>query len=233
MMLSPGVQHARRLTELVDRRDDDLPRTLAQQRLQFLAAVVHVRIVLDDEHAQRLSGRPVTRWKSGTRTFRTANQRQADDKFAAFAKPVTIRDHRTSVQLDETLDERQADAEPAFLARERALALHEQIEDARKQLGRDAAPVVAHAEPCGVVVTGNLTSIRPPFGVYLIALPRRFDTTCASRVESARTSVSPSGSLQHELVSARRGKRAHRIGGLAHDLRKIERARARARSARS
>src|SRR2546430_15984608 len=46
------------------------------------------------------------------------------------------------VELDQPLDEREPDAEAALATIEAALALHEELEHARQELGVDAAAVV-------------------------------------------------------------------------------------------
>ena len=50
------------------------------------------------------------------------------------------------MHLDELLDHGQADAQPALGAGQRAVALGEQVEDAREQIGRDADAGVADAD---------------------------------------------------------------------------------------
>ena len=49
-----------------------------------------------------------------------------------------LRDNRPAVHLDETLDEREPDAEAAFRSRERTFTLHEEVEDAFDEVGRHA-----------------------------------------------------------------------------------------------
>ena len=77
---------------------------------------------------------------------------------------------------------------PPCDAVERLPLLHEQVEDARQQLGRDADAGVAHAQhrPRRPLARAR-TAIAPPGGVYLAALVSRFATTCASRVGSPST----------------------------------------------
>ena len=63
---------------------------------------------------------------------------QADGELAPLAGAFALGGDAPAVHLDELLDERQADAEPAFGAGHRPVPLGEEVEDAGQQLGRDA-----------------------------------------------------------------------------------------------
>src|SRR5207247_546471 len=76
----------------------------------------------------------------------TVDARQADVDQRDVGPEAPRRLYRPAVQLDEVAHEREADAEPATRALERAVALHEQVEHAGQQLGPDPCAAVAHAE---------------------------------------------------------------------------------------
>ena len=119
-------------------------------------AVAHV---VAEELESRASDPAVSRLSSTTRT-RTAEsgpdaggrrgvrrgmrlglrRGKPHDELAALAGPVALRHHGPAVQLDEALDEGQADAQTALRAGERAVALGEQVEDLGELLGGDARP---------------------------------------------------------------------------------------------
>ena len=71
---------------------------------------------------------------------------EPDDELAPLAGAVARRGDGAAVQLGERPDERQADAQPALRAGERAVGLGEEVEHPREQLRRDADPVVPHPE---------------------------------------------------------------------------------------
>ena len=71
-----------------------------------------------------------------------ADRRQRHAEGGAFAGAGAFGRHAPLVQLDQALHQREADAETALRAVEAALALHEELEDARQELGLDAAAVV-------------------------------------------------------------------------------------------
>ena len=73
---------------------------------------------------------------------RLRGDRQADDELAPLARPVAAGLDAPAVQLDQPLDQRQADAEPALRPHQRRFRLREHLEDARQHLGGDADAVV-------------------------------------------------------------------------------------------
>ncbi len=77
---------------------------------------------------------------------RRLQARQVDAELGTLADTGTVRLDMAVVQLDQALHQRQADAEAALVAIERAFALLEQVEHTRQQIGLDAHPVVAHGE---------------------------------------------------------------------------------------
>ena len=66
---------------------------------------------------------------------------QADDELAALVGAVAVRLDAAAVHLDQPAHQRQADAQPALRAVERAVDLGEQVEDARQHLGGMPMPV--------------------------------------------------------------------------------------------
>src|SRR5436190_1551248 len=95
-----------------------------------------VRIVIDDEHLVACLActgrRALTLFADRSRA-----QRKPDDELAALARPRAAAGNRAPVQLRQSLDQREADAEAALLAIECAIALYEQVEHARHEIGRD------------------------------------------------------------------------------------------------
>ena len=69
---------------------------------------------------------------------------KADREDAPRARAGALRVHGTAVKLDEPLDQGQADPEAAAAAIQGALALDEQVEDAREELGTYAHAAVLH-----------------------------------------------------------------------------------------
>ena len=102
------------------------------------------------------------------------------------------------MQLDQPLDERQAEAEPAAVPIERVVALHERLEQALDQSGVDSRPGVRHlqdglARSVGSAETETVTA--PPGGLNLIAFESRLVITWEIRAPSALTMTGASGTL--------------------------------------
>jgi hypothetical protein len=74
--------------------------------------------------------------------------RQRDRECRALADALALAPDRPAVQDDDALGEREADAEPALGAVERALALGEEVEDALEELRRDAQAVCRSRARC-------------------------------------------------------------------------------------
>ena len=68
-----------------------------------------------------------------------------DDELAASSRAVAVRRDRAAVQPHQAPHDRQPEPEPALRAIERLTLLHEQVEDPRQHLRRDADAVVADA----------------------------------------------------------------------------------------
>jgi len=103
-----------------------------------------VAIILDEQHP--FWRRTIERRGDITGCYCLVNLRQPHGERAATPGPAARRDDGPAMQLDEAADERQADAEAALGTVQRALALHEHVEDGWQQLGRDAEPGVRDAE---------------------------------------------------------------------------------------
>ena len=112
-----------------------------QEVSQHLARVI---VVLHHQHPSRRRRRGWPRGVVGVRW--RGEDWQPHGERAAASRAGAGRLHRSAVQLDELAHEREPDAEPAGAALERAIALHEQLEHARQQLGTDAHAGVAHGQ---------------------------------------------------------------------------------------
>src|SRR5258705_13130622 len=71
-------------------------------------------------------------------------QREFYDEGRPLSFPGALRGDAAPVQLDQVLDEGQAEAEAPMSARARAIRLPEAVEDKRQHGGRDAQPRIAH-----------------------------------------------------------------------------------------
>src|SRR5205823_10949692 len=91
-------------------------------------------------------------------------ERQADNKFAALAQSAAESGNRAAVHLDQPLHQREADAQSALGAVERAGALHEKIEHFGPQRGGNADARVTHAQHRLVILAthrnGDVSSLR-------------------------------------------------------------------------
>ena len=83
---------------------------------------------------------------------RALDRRQADREGRSLAAAFARRPDRAVVHLDQAARQCQADAQPAALAGEAALALDEQVEHALDQLGRHAFAAVAHLDDRGAAL---------------------------------------------------------------------------------
>ena len=77
-------------------------------------------------------------------------------------RPSLCASTRAAVQLDQVLDQRQADAQAALRAVERLVGLREQVEDVRQQRRRDADAVVLHRDHDLAFARRALSQMRPP-----------------------------------------------------------------------
>src|SRR2546423_11562284 len=118
-----------------------MPRSLEKQAQRF----ARVAVILGDQHAAgREASFLVGRFDRGAVARRT--RRQVDAELASLIDARALGRNRPAVELGEPPYERQPDAEAAARPVERLLALDEEIEDPRQQVGVDALSVVAHAE---------------------------------------------------------------------------------------
>ena len=110
-------------------------------------------VVVNDEHAQTVEARDVRRCfdrrgrrmasTASTRRHRDQRDRQQDGERRAAILALAVGRDRAAVQLDQVLDEREAEAEAAVRARAGAVGLPEPLEDVRQHRGRDALAGVA------------------------------------------------------------------------------------------
>ena len=109
--------------------------------------VGRVHVVVDDEDSQAVGRRPSSGPPSESAPGAGGlGGGEPDDELAPLAGAVARRGDGAAVQLGERPDERQPDARAPLRAGERAVALGEEVEHPREQLGRDADPVVPDAD---------------------------------------------------------------------------------------
>src|SRR5206468_1366475 len=110
--------------------------------------------------------------------------------------------HRTAVQLDQMLDDREAEPAAAVRARTRRIGLAEAVEHVREELGRYARTVVANRDLHGVLRRFDAESDVTAFG-------RELDRV----VENI-----PGDLLQSSGVAGERDGAAAELGGDLHAL---------------
>ena len=124
---------------------------LASTRLMSAA---RVRLVVHDQHldarqidAAAYRASTFSAW-SGARDVSAANrrQRQRHDERGALVFAAALGPDGAAVQLDEVLDDGQAQAQPAVVARRGGVGLAEALEDHRQELGLDADARVADGD---------------------------------------------------------------------------------------
>ena len=140
-------------------------------------------------------------------------ERQGDGEGRALAFAATFGGDASAVQFDEVLDDRQAEAEAAVVARGGGVGLAEAVEDVGQELGGDALAGVAHGDfDVRIDALEQRPRRWPPLGVNLMALESRFQTTCCSRAGSPETGpASGSSTACRRIPLARR--RADGIDG--------------------
>ena len=83
------------------------------------------------------------------------------------------------MHLDEVAGDRQAEPETPAAAHGRGVALLERLEDAREEIGTDAAAGVRDDDADASGLGFSVRSVtRPPWGVNLVAFLRRFQKIC-------------------------------------------------------
>src|SRR5213594_2417225 len=88
----------------------------------------------------------------GTEALRIASEPRGDHERKGHGEdragilPRAVRGDGPAVLLDEMTDDREAEAQPAVGATDRAVGLPETLEDVRQELCRDALPGVADGE---------------------------------------------------------------------------------------
>ncbi len=121
----------------------DLVPGQVQQVAQHLA---RVRVVLHDENAARAPFDGAATAARGRRGGRRGERGQAHRERAAVSRARARRVHAAAVQLGDASDQGEAEPQAARAAVGPALALGEEIEDARQHLGRDPDAGVADAQ---------------------------------------------------------------------------------------
>ena len=107
-------------------------------------------------------------------------ERQGDGECRAVIFAGAFGGDGAAVELDELLDDGQAEAEAAVAAGRSTVGLAEAIEDVRQEFGRDAGPVSVTLTSTCELTRSSAIWMRPPLGVNLTALVSRFQTTCCS-----------------------------------------------------
>lgn len=180
-------------------RLEDLVPVVLEQHAQHLARVV---VVFDDQDAapaRRLAPR-----RRGRRRDRVLEHGQPDDEAAPSTEAFALRLDAPVVQLREPAHQREPDAEPALRALEPAVALDEEIEDVRQQLGLDADSVVLHRQ-------GDVRALVPD---------RHADVSSGRRVAER-----VSHDVRHDLLDAHRIGTDHGGARLHRDLVRVQLAR--------
>ena len=116
------------------------------------------------------------------------------DEFAAEIRPLARHGDGAAVHLDEMPHQREADAQPASFPLERAVRLHEHVEDRRQQSGFDADAGILDAKGHRVALALRSERDAAAAGVYFAALFRRLEMTCAMRVASTSSTTGSCGS---------------------------------------
>ena len=116
---------------------------MAVERQQRQQHVARVGVVLHDEDPARRHARLAP---AGVVGDGGARDGQPDREHAALPRARAARLHAAAVKLDELADQREPDAEAARGPLRRLIALHEEVEDARQQVGAHAHAAVAHAQ---------------------------------------------------------------------------------------
>src|SRR5690242_2470113 len=112
--------------------------------------ICRVGIVVDDQYAPwfRLELLPTT-----GHGCRARDSRQSHLECRPSPKPVAARGDFALVHFDQALDHRQSDTQAALGTIERAIALHEQIENVRKQIRRNACTRIGNFDEGAVLVS--------------------------------------------------------------------------------
>jgi len=106
------------------------------------------------------------------------------------------------VQLDDLLDDGEAQAEAAVLARLGALGLAEALEEVRQDSGATPLPVSDTTTCSSLPAARARTATEPPAGVNFTAFARRFPAACCRRTASPITSAAPSSSADRWMPLA-------------------------------
>ncbi len=116
-----------------------------------------------------------------------AGKGQADRKLAPLPFPRVLGLHAASMHLDQSLDQRQPDAQPRLGTFPRPIGLREHVQNVRQQIGGDADARVGTEIETWSPSRETTSQICPPGSVYLAALLRMLATTCDNRTASPST----------------------------------------------
>jgi hypothetical protein len=153
---------------IVGRRD-----VVSPQPEQESHALPRVLVVVHDEDAQAVGLPRRRRPPACGRGRPRCREREPHHEFAALSRAFAVGGDRPAVQVHEPLHHREPDAQAALGSVEAAIALHEDVEDLRDELGAHSHPVVpAPARTASWPSRRVCTHTWPPSGVYLAALPR-------------------------------------------------------------
>ena len=159
--------------------------------------VGRVRVVVYDEDAARARPRAaVAAGAGGDRDAAGSGRRQPDDELAPPAGAVAAGLDGAAVHLDQPLDQRQADAQPALRPLQRRRHLREHLEQLCGMCSAAMPMPVSRTDthdarsPCPPARQPDA----PPGSVYLAALFSRLTNTWASRVGSASSETGSGGS---------------------------------------
>ena len=181
-------------------------------------------VVVDDEDAGALRERRAAASPAGSTSGRPAPPGgQADGELAPLAGALARGRDAPAVHLDELLDERQADPEPALGAGQRAVPLGEEVEDAGQQLGRDAdARVPDLDDDVRPLAAGRERDAAPGVGV-LGGVGQEVDEDLLEPDRVGLEPQGPRGERDGQLVLPLLDERADGLDGTADDRREVER----------
>ena len=127
------------------------------------------------------------------------------------------------MQLDQALDECEPDTQSALAAIEAALALHEELEHARQELGLDAAAVVLHGDGGEALAGHGGEPDAPAFTGVLGSVVQEVGDHLREAREVAEQPHRPRAHFDRKALLARIDHRAHRLDAVRDDLRELDR----------
>ncbi len=180
--------------------------------------VRRVLVVVDDQYAPR---RDRDRRRVRFARRRTFDQRNVELETRAAAGSFAEYRDVAAMHLDEALDDAKADAETALRAIERAIALHEEIEYARLQLGRDADAIVADRDQRAAAVFAHFEM---DLAAAIAVLHRIGQHVRDALHETRRIAVDAQRALgrRRELLRLLPDQRLDHLDGLRDDVAKLD-----------